>query len=170
MAQDGAQALEFARRCQPDVVLMDVRMARLDGLQATRRLRQDPATRSMPVIAPSASLMPGGTAAGPRGRLHRPHQQTDRHRDVSGRTRLQVGSDPGPQGRSRIPPKAERVVVESWGPQAPGSGGFDPTKEPVNAVTDLLQLSERKDLTKRTLQSLSLRRVMPSTRAAGSLP
>jgi len=37
-AEDGAQALELARRRQPDVILMDVRMPVLDGVEATRRL------------------------------------------------------------------------------------------------------------------------------------
>jgi DNA-binding NarL/FixJ family response regulator len=37
-AEDGAQAIELAQRRRPDVILMDVRMPRLDGVEATRRL------------------------------------------------------------------------------------------------------------------------------------
>jgi signal transduction histidine kinase/CheY-like chemotaxis protein/CHASE3 domain sensor protein len=58
-ADGGEAGLELARRERPDVVLMDVRMPDVDGLEATRRLRADGATRDIPVVAVSAQAMVG---------------------------------------------------------------------------------------------------------------
>ena len=49
-ADDGAAGVEAASTQSPDLVLMDVVMPNLNGFQATRALKRDPATRHIPVI------------------------------------------------------------------------------------------------------------------------
>lgn len=49
-APDGVRAVAAVRRYRPDVVLMDLRMPRLDGIGATRRLQEDPDTRDTRVV------------------------------------------------------------------------------------------------------------------------
>jgi len=54
VAVDGEEGLEVARAAKPDLVLMDLMLPGIDGLEATRRLKGDDATRAMPIIALSA--------------------------------------------------------------------------------------------------------------------
>ena len=54
-AADGIEALEMARRRPPDLVLMDLRMPGLDGIEASLRFRRDPALEGIPIIALTAS-------------------------------------------------------------------------------------------------------------------
>jgi two-component system cell cycle response regulator DivK len=58
-ATDGEAGLARAREARPDMVLMDVQMPGLDGLQATRQLKADPATAHIRVIALTALAMKG---------------------------------------------------------------------------------------------------------------
>jgi CheY-like chemotaxis protein len=55
VAVDGPQALNKAQVARPDWILTDIVMPEMDGLEATRRLRQIPAFRQVPIIAMSAS-------------------------------------------------------------------------------------------------------------------
>ncbi|MEV6303234.1 response regulator [Actinoplanes sp. NPDC051861] len=52
-ASDGAAALESVRSSPPDLVVTDVMMPLMDGLEFIRRLRADPATEAIPVLAVS---------------------------------------------------------------------------------------------------------------------
>lgn len=49
-ATDGLQALDLAKTARPDLILMDVMMPSIDGLEVCRRLRKDDKTESLPVI------------------------------------------------------------------------------------------------------------------------
>src|SRR5215510_7195117 len=51
----GTEGIDMARRNCPEVILMDLRMKDMDGIEATRRLRADSATASIPVLAITAS-------------------------------------------------------------------------------------------------------------------
>jgi CheY-like chemotaxis protein len=57
IARDGEAGLAMAQSEKPDLILMDLSLPRLDGWEATRRLKSQPETRGIPVIALSAHAM-----------------------------------------------------------------------------------------------------------------
>jgi len=83
LAVDGAEVVTAIRRSLPDIVLMDIRMPRMDGLEATRRIRATPQTAEVGVIIVSAHAMPEdrkqGAAAGCDAFLPKPidHDQLE---------------------------------------------------------------------------------------------
>jgi len=59
VATDGEQGVELARAGAYDLVLMDMSLPGIDGWEATRRLRAEPATQAIPIIALTAHAMAG---------------------------------------------------------------------------------------------------------------
>ncbi len=78
-ASDGQQALDQARIHRPDLVLLDVMMPILDGLEACRRFKTDPELQAIPVLLVTA-WRPAPTdrqiwqATGADGMIHRPFE------------------------------------------------------------------------------------------------
>jgi two-component system cell cycle response regulator DivK len=58
-AMDGQQGVDLARSERPDIILMDMSLPVIDGWEATRRVKADDATRSVPVIGLTAHAMAG---------------------------------------------------------------------------------------------------------------
>ena len=58
-AEDGEKGCAMAISESPDIILMDLEMPNVDGWEATRRLKDDPQTREIPIIALSAHALAG---------------------------------------------------------------------------------------------------------------
>jgi two-component system, cell cycle response regulator DivK len=58
-AENGEEALRAAAADRPDLILMDIQLPLLDGYEATRRIKADPALRSIPVIVVTSYALSG---------------------------------------------------------------------------------------------------------------
>jgi two-component system, cell cycle response regulator DivK len=75
-AIDAEAGLALARSERPDLILMDIQLPGMDGFEATRQLKRDPATSAIPIIALTALAMKGDEerirAAGCDGYIAKP--------------------------------------------------------------------------------------------------
>ncbi len=75
-AMDAEAGIELAREKEPDLILMDIQLPGMDGLDATRVIKNDPALRDIPVLAITSHAMRGdrekALAAGCDGYISKP--------------------------------------------------------------------------------------------------
>jgi two-component system cell cycle response regulator DivK len=61
-AQDGEEGIRAAKAERPDLILMDIQLPLLDGYEATRRIKADPALRAIPIIVVTSYSLSGDEA------------------------------------------------------------------------------------------------------------
>ena len=57
--KDGIEAMKIARQKRPDLILMDIQLPEVSGLEVTKWLKEDPELRAIPVVAVTAFAMKG---------------------------------------------------------------------------------------------------------------
>jgi two-component system cell cycle response regulator DivK len=76
-AVDGEAGVALAKSEKPDLILMDVQLPKMSGLDATKALRADPETKDIPIVVITSFAMSGdrerATAAGASGYLAKPY-------------------------------------------------------------------------------------------------
>lgn len=140
-AADGLEALDLAARTRPDVIFMDIRMPRLDGLEATARIVADPALDGTRVVVLTTFELDeyvfGALRAGASGFLLKdiePQALIDAVRLVAG-------------GQSLLAPAVTRVLIEAFVASPPADVSGVGRREPVDtARLDVLTPREREIL------------------------
>jgi two-component system cell cycle response regulator DivK len=96
-AADGVEAVEKALALRPDLILMDVWLPKMDGLEATRRIKADPRTAGVPVLAVTAHALASARAeaeaAGCDGVITKPFFPRDLEREVRRHLGMEVEED-----------------------------------------------------------------------------
>ncbi|MEO6029870.1 MAG: response regulator [Candidatus Binatia bacterium] len=115
-ATNGQEGVEMARTHQPDLVLLDVTMPVMDGLQALAELRKDEATKKIPVIMLTAEsgrdLVVEIAKLGVNGYIVKPFQQDTFEKEVS-KVLGAPGAAAGAQGATAVDPRAVLIVDDS---------------------------------------------------------
>jgi len=130
-AADGREALDIVRQSRPDVVLMDIRMPELDGVEATRQLCADPDVHSRVLILTTFDLdeyVYSALRAGAAGFLLKdtpPEQLIDAVRVVA-------------DGESLLAPSVTRRLVEEFARNAPATTSAPGIEELTERETEVL--------------------------------
>lgn len=97
-AADGVEAVEKALELRPDLILMDVWLPNMNGLEATRRIKADPRTADVPILAVTAHALASARAeaeaAGCDGVITKPFSPRDLEHEV----RRHLGMDVDDEG------------------------------------------------------------------------
>lgn len=59
VAENGQKAVDLASTYQPDLIVMDISLPKMDGLEATTLIRNNPKTKNIPILAATARALPG---------------------------------------------------------------------------------------------------------------
>jgi DNA-binding response OmpR family regulator len=94
VAHDGPEALEAVRREKPDLMLLDLILPVLDGLEVLRRVRQDPITAHLPVIVLSGKGEEQDKVIGADDYMTKPFAANELIARVKGRLRRSAPTDP----------------------------------------------------------------------------
>lgn len=128
-ARDGDQAITLTQRLRPDVVLMDIRMPRVNGIEATRSIRSNPALSAVQVLILTTfdldEYVYDALSAGASGFLLKDAEPDD----IASAIHVVASGD------ALIQPSITRRLIETFVAARPATPGF--------AVTDLNQLTER---------------------------
>jgi CheY-like chemotaxis protein len=112
LADDGSEALQALQRDRFDAVLMDMQMPKMDGLEATRHIREDAALADLPIIAMTANAMIGDReiclSAGMNDYLSKPLYYKTLYDTLARWTKRDM---PSPQGAAEVPPRTEAAAV-----------------------------------------------------------
>jgi CheY-like chemotaxis protein len=129
-ATDGLEALGRATALPPAAIVMDLSLPRLDGWEAARRLKADPRTRPIPVLALTAHAFAGDAerarAAGCDGYLAKPCLPEDLARAIRGLVQAADGGDPARRTDAhdaRSSPPSARRETRSTGMRPASRGG-----------------------------------------------
>ena len=95
-ATDAQEGIALAREEQPDVIVMDVGLPGMDGLEATAALKRDPATQHIPILVATSHAMKGNKegaiAAGCDGFITKPIDTRSFAKAVAGLVRAKEGA------------------------------------------------------------------------------